>query len=293
MHSQAPRESAARSYLYVPGDRRDRLDGASARGADALILDLEDSVSVQNKGMARELVAGWLADNAGTTGQVWVRITSTSPAEDIAALTERVTGVMVPKAEPELLRTVGELLTAREQELRMAQGRTAIIALIETARGLLSAAELAAMPRVARLAIGRADLAAELGLRLESEDAGFASLPLQLVVASSAAGIASPMAPTSTDFRDLGALRESTERLLRLGFRGRSAIHPAQLATINEVFTPSDAEVQQASRLVAAFEESERGGAGVTTDDDGRMVDVAVVRSAREVLARAGARQGS
>ena len=280
-----------RSWLFVPGDSEKKLGKAVATSADVLILDLEDSVSVQNKGLARELVAGWLADNAGTAGQVWVRITSTSPADDIAALTERVAGVMVPKADPDLLRAVGELLAAREQELQAPQGGIAIIALIETARGLLSAAELAAMPRVARLAIGRADLAAELGLRLEPEDAGFDSLLLQLVVASAAAGIASPMAPTPTDFRDLGALRESTERLLRLGFRGRSAIHPAQLATINEVFTPSDAEVQRAERLVAAFEESERGGAGVTTDDNGRMVDVAVVRSAREVLARAGARQ--
>ncbi|MEO6943887.1 MAG: CoA ester lyase [Lacisediminihabitans sp.] len=293
MHSHAQSESAARSYLYVPGDQKERLDGASARGADALILDLEDSVSLQNKTLARERVAAWLADNGETTGQVWVRTTSTSPAADIAALTSRVTGVMVPKAEPELLRAVDELLTSRERELQAVHGSFAIIALIETARGLLSAAELASLPRVARLAIGRADLAGELGLRLEPEDAGLDPLLLQLVIASAAAGIASPMAPTSTDFRDLVALRESTERLLRLGFRGRSAIHPAQLATINEVFTPSEAEVQRASRLVAAFEESERGGAGVMTDDDGRMVDVAVVRSAREVLARAGARQGS
>jgi citrate lyase subunit beta/citryl-CoA lyase len=271
----------------VPGDQKDRLDGASARGADALILDLEDSVSAQNKGPARDLVTGWLAENATSIGQVWVRIAS--PAEDIAVLTGRVAGVMVPKAEPELLAAVGELLSAREEELRVARGTFAIIALIETARGLLDSAALAGAPRVARLAIGRADLAAELGLRLEAEDPAFDSLLLQLVVASAAAGIAPPMAPTSTDFRDLDALRESTERLLRLGFRGRSAIHPAQLATINRVFTPSDAEVQRAGRLVAAFEESERAGSGVTTDEDGRMVDVAVVRSARDVLARAGA----
>lgn len=245
---------------------------------------------MQNKAVARDLVAVWLATNAGTTDQVWVRIASHSPAEDIAILTGRVSGIMVPKAEPELLREVDGLLTGLERRVKLAQGSIAVIALIETARGLLSAAELASLPRVARLAIGRADLAADLGLLLEPEDAGFDPLLLQLVVASAAAGIASPMAPTSTDFRDLDALRKSTERFLRLGFRGRSAIHPAQLAVINEVFTPSDAEVQRAARLVAAFEESERGGSGVTLDDDGRMVDVAVVRSAREVLSRASGR---
>ena len=290
MHSRVFSEPVARSYLYVPGDQKARLDGASARGADALILDLEDAVSAQNKATARELVAGWLASNADSASPVWVRITSTSPEEDIAALTGRVAGVMVPKAEPDLLRTVGELLTGRERQLQLGQGRIAIIALIETARGLLAAADLAAMPRVARLAIGRADLAAELGLRLPPEDPGFHPLLLHLVVASAAAGIAAPMAPTSTDFHDLVALRQSTEQFLRLGFRGRSAIHPAQLATINEVFTPSEAEVHRAESLIAAFEESERSGSGVMTDDDGRMVDVAVVRSARDVLARSRVR---
>jgi citrate lyase subunit beta/citryl-CoA lyase len=143
------------------------------------------------------------------------------------------------------------------------------------------------MPRVLRLAIGRADLAGELGLGVDPEGDEFRPLLLQLVVASAAAGIAPPVAPTSTDFRDLGALRDSTERLLSLGFRGRSAIHPAQLETINAVFTPSAAAVARAERLVATFEAAERAGLGVITDEDGRMVDVAVVRSARELLSRA------
>jgi len=114
-----------------------------------------------------------------------------------------------------------------------------------------------------------------------------APLRLQLVVASAAAGIAAPVGPTSTDFRDLDALRASTRALLRLGFRGRTAIHPAQVPVINEVFSPSPEEIEAARRLVTAYEDAERQGRGVLTDDHGRMVDVAVVRSARDVLARA------
>ena len=152
---------------------------------------------------------------------------------------------------------------------------------------LLSAVELASARRTARLAIGRVDLAGELGLGVDPEGAEFGSIMLQLVIASAAVGIAAPIAPTSTDFRDLDALRASTEHLLRLGFRGRTAVHPAQLPVINQVFTPSPDEVARAQELVAAFEEASRQGSGVTTDADGRMVDAAVVRTAREVLQRA------
>ena len=161
------------------------------------------------------------------------------------------------------------------------------IPLIESARGLLSAVELAGAPRTLRLAIGRADLAGELALSVDPEGPEFRSILLQLVIASSAAGIAAPVAPTSTDFRDLDALRASTEQLMRLGFRGRTAVHPAQLAVINEVFTPSPGDVLRAQQLVTAFEEAERSGSGVIVGEDGSMVDVAVVRSARDVLARA------
>lgn len=199
-----------------------------------------------------------------------------------------LTGVVVPKAAPELLAQVSQLLTAQEQALGMAEGQFMVLAMIETARALLSLPEIASAPRVTRLGIGEADLAADLGLQPGSGQEELIPLRLQVVTASAALGLAAPAGPTSLDFRDLAGLRESTQALLRIGFRARTAIHPAQIAVINEVFTPSPAETARARRLVAAFEASLRGGAGVTTDEDGRMVDVAVVRAAREVLARAG-----
>jgi citrate lyase subunit beta/citryl-CoA lyase len=281
--------AAVRSYLYVPGDRPDRLAKAGDRGADALILDLEDSVSAASKDRARQTVARWLASPALPQGQLWVRVNPGQASQDIeAAGSVAVTGVVLPKAEPGLLGQLDDLLSRREREVGLTPGTLRVIPLIETAAGLLEVAAVAAAPRVLRLGIGEADLAAELRLRPGPDRAELTPLRLQIVVASAARGIAAPVAPASTDFRDLAALRESTEALLRLGFRARTAIHPAQLATINEVCMPSAEEIGRARRLLAALAAAERTGAGVTTDEDGRMIDEAVARSAREILARAG-----
>ncbi|HEU4849665.1 MAG TPA: CoA ester lyase [Terrimesophilobacter sp.] len=288
MESGGTGTGSPRSYLYVPGDQAERLEKAPGRGADALILDLEDAVAPQNKAAARELVGGWIQGHPEFGDSVWVRIIADDPAADLEAITAPIAGVMVPRAETALLAEVDELLAARESRLGIPAASIAVIPLIETARGLLDAVQLASAPRTVRLAIGRADLAGELGLGIDPEGSEFRSILLQLVIASSAAGISAPVAPTSTDFRDLEALRSSTEQLLRLGYRGRTAVHPAQLPVINEVFTPSPEEVERARRLVAAFDEAERNGSGVTVDENGRMVDVAVVRAARDVLQRAG-----
>lgn len=283
------RKGSPRSYLYVPGDQSERLGRAAERGADALILDLEDAVVPARKVVARELVAGWIGDNPVAATAAWLRITAGEPSADIDAIAGPIAGVMVPKAEPALLAEVAGLLAERERRLEAPEGSFRIIPLIETARGLLDVVRIAQAPRVARLALGRADLAGELGLSVDPEGPEFASILLDLVIASSAATIAPPVGPTSIDFRDLDALRTSTQRMLALGLRGRTAVHPAQLPVINEVFTPTPEEVERARGLVVAFEEAERSGSGVTVDHDGRMVDAAVVRTAREILQRADA----
>ena len=284
-----PGSTSARSYLYVPADREDRLARAAARGADALILDLEDSVPAAGKDRARRLLAGWLAGQREAGCELWVRINPSTAAEDIAATAgPLVAGVVVPKAEPALLAEVSRLLAEAENARGLAPGRLGVLPIVETARGLQSVAEVAASPRVVRLSLGEADLAADLGVWLSPDRAELLPVRLQVVVAAAAAGIGAPVGPTSTDFRHADALRDSTRALLALGFRARSAIHPAQLPVINAVLTPSAAEIARAGRLVAAFEAAQRAGAGVFTDEDGTMVDVAVVRSARDILARAG-----
>jgi len=281
---------SARSYLYVPGDRRDLLDKAEGRGADALILDLEDAVAVAAKPEARSAVSDWLSARQQTQQydrvEVWVRVNADGVEEDLDAVVGPILrGVVVPKAEPAVLHEVDACLSRLESQ-RQVEQPLALIGLVETACGLLAARGVAVSPRVHRLGIGEADLLAELRVVPSATREELTSLRLQVVVASAAAGIGAPIAPTSTDFRDLAALRQSTEALLGLGFRARTAIHPAQLATINEVFTPSAEQTERARRVVEAYEAAERQGTGVGTDEHGRMVDVAVVRSSREVLER-------
>ena len=277
-----------RSYLYVPGDRHDRLARALARGADALILDLEDSVVPQRKEAARQTVRDWLDEQAGAATELWVRINADSAVADLNAVaTSALTGVVVAKASPSLVNDIDMLLAPRERDLGRASDEIRLIPLIESARGLLSVVEIAAAPRVARLGVGLADLRAELGLHPDS--AGVTPLLMQIVVASAAAGIAPPVAPTSLDFRDPESLRTSSRALLGLGFRARSAIHPAQLSVINEVFTPTAEEIEEARRIVAELEHATESGSGVVAASDGSMLDVAIVRAARDVLARAQA----
>ncbi|MBC8991398.1 CoA ester lyase [Micromonospora chalcea] len=281
--------AVARSYLYVPGDRADLLDKAAGRGADALVLDLEDAVTPARKAHARETVAGYLGAAAPAGPELWVRINSDQVAADVEVLSPAAAGVWVPKAEPELLAEVDAALTRVQRRLGPDAPAFRVVALIETARGVLTAPLVAAAPRVLRLGLGEADLAGELGLQPGPERAEFAPIRSQAVVASAAAGITPPVGPVETTLRDPERLELTTRALLRQGFRARSAIHPGQIATINEVFTPTEAEVASARAVLEALERAERGGSGVATDADGRLLDRAVVRAAAEVVRRAEA----
>ncbi|MGC8463056.1 MAG: HpcH/HpaI aldolase/citrate lyase family protein [Acidimicrobiales bacterium] len=276
---------APRSFLYVPGDRPDRLAGAAGRGADALIADLEDAVPVDRKQLAKEAVRDWLA-GPRPVEQLWVRVNGETVAEDVAAVvvTPGLTGVVVPKAEPSRLLEADAALARQEHELGCPEGTFALFALVETARGLLDVTDVARSARVRHVGMGEADLAGELRLRPGPGREELRPLRLQLVVACAAAGIGAPTGPTSTDVRDVDGLRRSTEELYRLGFRSRTAIHPDQLAVVNDTFTPTAAEVSEARAVLERFESS---AGGVFVDERGRLVDAAVVRSAREVLDRA------
>lgn len=279
---------SARSYLYVPGDRPEMLAKAADRGADALLLDLEDAVAPERKAFARAAVAEWLSRHAGAHAERWVRVNAEHVAADIAAVAlPGLNGVSVAKATPAVLAAADEALAHAERRQGLPAGSIRMIPLVESAEALLELADLARHPRVLRLAVGEADLAADLRLRPSAGEPELLPLRLQVVVASAAAGLQAPIGPVAVDFRDLDALRASTRRLSDLGFRARSAIHPAQVAVINEVLTPADDEVVQARRLVERFEHAVAAGSGATTDEQGRMIDAAIVRSARETLARA------
>ncbi len=273
----------ARSALYVPGDAPDKLARAIERGADELIIDLEDAVPHGGKDAARAAVAAWLASVSPGPCRLWVRV---NPGElgiaDIRAVAgaSALAGVVAAKTETlDDLERIDAVLTEVGSE-------AGVVPLIESAVAVQRASQLAAGPRVRRLQLGEADLRADLGVTLGPGEIELLHVRSAIVLASAAAGIAPPIGPVSTDFRDLDALRESTRALARLGFVGRACIHPAQLDVVHGVFTPTPDEVAAARELLTAFETARESGSGIALDARGRMVDEAVARQARLLLAR-------
>lgn len=275
-------DQLARSALYVPGDAPDKVAKALERGADEVIVDLEDAVAPARKEYARQVVSEWLAGLAEPASRIWVRI---NPGQGQRADVEAVassgalTGLVVAKTESRAdLVAVDELLT----ELGSA---AVLVPLLESAGAVLAAAEISAGPRVKRLQTGEADLRADIGVTPGRDERELLYTRSHVVLTSRAAGVDPPMAPVSTEFRDVAAFRASTEALARLGFFGRACIHPAQVVVANEVFTPDPDEVAWARGVISTLDSS---AAGVSVDSRGQMIDEAVVRQARRVLSLTG-----
>jgi citrate lyase subunit beta / citryl-CoA lyase len=288
--------ATARSYLYVPGDQPRMLSRAADRGADALIVDLEDSVAPAAKAAARRHMADWL-DSVGPdrdTPEIWVRVSAADQAgrpalTDLAvAVHPAVTGIVQPKcADPAQLVALASALDEAECAAGLRAGHLRVVPLIETAAGVQRMRDLAIAPRVTRLQLGETDLMAELGMEPDPDGMDLAPLRLDVVLTSAACRLDPPVGPAFLALTDAAALRRTCVALRRIGYAGRVAVHPAQVPVINEAFTPDSAAVARARRLVAAYEAASNRGAGAVADADGRMVDVAVVRSARRVLAQA------
>ncbi len=282
----------ARSYLYVPGNAPDKLAKVLGRGADAVIVDLEDAVPWASKDEARATVAAWLRALDGQTEgvEIWVRV-NPGPlgVEDVAAVVAPgLRGVMVAKAESRAdLDAIDDALGKAEAREDLDAGSVGVVPLLESASAVLEARAIAAAPRVVRLQVGEADLAADLGRGEDVDDADWAPIRSQAVLGSAAAGISAPVAPVSTDFRDLERFAASTRALARRGYVGRACIHPAQVGVVNDVFTPSEDSLARARALVEVFDQAVAEGRGVVVGPDGRMVDEAVVRRARSVIALA------
>lgn len=278
----------ARSFLYVPAVRPELFDKAVSGEADAVILDLEDAVPAPDKPRAREQLAAWLDahPHAPAGSEVWVRVNPDQLDQDVAAAARPgVTGLVVAAAEPETIERAAALLDDVEPTSGLAPGATQLVGLVETARGLLGLADMAAAPRLRAFGLGEVDLLADLRIeRRASTTTTIDGLRCRLVVHSAAAGLAPPLAPTSTAFRDLAGFRESSDHLFALGFRSRTAIHPAQVPVIHAALRPTDDELVEARQVLAAFDAAD---GGITQDAEGHMVDAATVRRAREIVARA------
>lgn len=270
------RDRPARSWLFVPGDRPERFDRAWSAGADRVIVDLEDGVAARHKDQARAAVVAWLAPDH----PVYVRINAAlTPffAQDLAAVCRPgLAGIILPKAEhigP--LRTVAAALAPLD---------ATIVPLVETARGLVLARRLAASSsRIERLAFGALDLALDLGMTVSREEQELAPARFQVVLASRLAGLAPPIDGITAHINDVEALTMSSSRARNMGFGGKLAIHPRQIAPIHAAFAPSADEVAWAQQVVEASDGAERGAMRV----DGMMIDRPVVERARQVLRQA------
>lgn len=275
-----------RSWLYVPGDRPERFEKAIAKGADAIVLDLEDAVAIDRKIEARSLVADWVANGDHGRAQIWVRVNQgPMGVEDTAAVAlPGLTGICVPKVDdPSELTDINARLTEAEQKHGLDEGHWPVIPLIESAVGLTRLSSITSAQRVVQLQVGEVDLAADLGLSGDV-DLHLAPIRSRILVESIAAGILAPIGPVSTEFRDLDAFRDSTNTVIGQGFVGRACIHPDQVSIVNEMFTPTPEQVSAAQDLLDRMQTAIEAGSGVALDANGRMIDEASARSARRVI---------
>jgi len=286
--------AAARSWLFVPGDSERKQAKAAGSEADALILDLEDSVAAANLPAARAMVAAFLGARPGRQ-QLWVRVNALGTPHvlaDLAAVVPaRPDGIMLPKTDSAAdAVTLGHYLSALEVAAGASEGATRIaVVATETPAALFTLGGYGAVgPRLAALTWGAEDLAAALGAASNRVEGGGYEFTYQLArslcLAGATAAEVAPIDTVFTDFRDGAGLEREARAARRAGFTGKMAIHPDQVPVINRAFTPDAAEVAHAARIVAAF--AANPGMG-TVGMDGKMVDMPHLKQARRILAMA------
>jgi citrate lyase subunit beta/citryl-CoA lyase len=278
-----------RSLLFVPVIAKKFVDGAAARGADAIILDLEDSVPPAEKPRARTLLQEATEIVARGGADVLVRINRPLrlAIPDIeAAISPRLRALALPKVESaNHLRLLCEVIDEIETERGLTLGSTKLLAMVETAEAFFEMPAIArAHAGVVALTLGAEDFSLSVGMLPEAEGLFFPKQ--QMIIAARSAGIL-PLGflGTVADFRDLAAFRATIQRSRRLGFLGAACIHPSQIPILNEEYAPQADDVAHAERVVAAYEQATAQGVGAITVD-GKMIDVPVVERAQALLAR-------
>jgi len=284
-----------RSFLFAPGNHARRVEKAFTLAADAVIVDLEDSVAVSDKEATRKPVAEALGRPRGCRGYVRVNAPSTPfcYGDLVAVIREGIDGVVVPKLESAAdLHAIDWLIANLERERGMQPGSVDLIPIVETAIGvqrvdrLLQARSLRPYEgrwRVRRIAFGAADYANDLGLTPTLEEHELADARARLVLASRAAGVEAPLDSPWFHLREPEAFSRALERSRRGGFQGRLCIHPDQVGPVNRAYAPSEAEIASAEKIVAAFRQAEASGSAAI-QVDGQMIDYPVVHRARAVL---------
>jgi citrate lyase subunit beta/citryl-CoA lyase len=262
----------ARSWLFVPGDRPERFDKALASGADVVICDLEDSVTADAKSAARDAVATWLRGG----GRAAVRVNPVGTPwhdDDVAAISGApgLRAIVLPKSQD----------PPTVSDVAQTAGGAPIVALVETALGILRASDIAALPAVARLAFGSLDYALDVGADADDEHALLLARTA-VVMCSRAVGAPSPIDGVTTALDDEAVLLADTAKSRALGFTGKLCVHPRQIAGVHRGFAPSPAQLAWARDILAVAASSSAGAARTA---DGMLVDAPVIARANAILA--------
>ena len=276
-----------RSLLFAPGNHARRVEKALTLDSDVVILDLEDAVATSEKPATREKVVAAFQAQRRALGYVRVNAFDTPFCFDDlqAVVSSGVDGIVLPKVEsPAQLVAVDWAIAAVERDRGLAEGGIDLLPIIETGRGMAELRDIVRSgTRVRRLSFGAGDYTLDVGMRWTFGERELDHARAAIVVESRAAGLEPPI---DTVFIHLGmpeALRHSTELARDLGFQGKLCIHPEQIGPVNEAFTPTDGEIAESERYVAAFEEAEASGSA-SIQVDGYFIDYPIVEKARRTL---------
>ena len=282
-----------RSLLFVPGNTPRMLDRAIGLRPDAFVPDMEDSVPWDEKSNARNVTASYVPELAATGVSVIPRVNSLDTGlleEDLSAVVgPHIFGVSVGKMDnPEIVAEVLSLLDRAEDAAGVERGATRLVPWIESAEAIVKVYDICtASERIVAVALGAEDFTNDMEIKRTDGDAELAYARGAIAVAARAAGVLALDTPFFS-FRDVIALKANTEMSKAIGFKGRFAIHPAQLDIINSVYSPSEEEISQAQREIEAFEEAAAMGRG-STSLDGKVIDVPVVKRAQALIEKARA----
>lgn len=282
--------NALRSLLFIPGNKRNMLDKAFTCTADVIVPDLEDSVPDAEKHTARQLVAEYLPQLRKTDRWIIPRVnslaTGLTEAELDAIVSSNIDAISIGKIHSAAdIHEVAEMILRFEQLRGLEPESIKLIPWIESAKAIVNCFDIcAASSRVVAVAFGGEDYTNDMEIERSTDETQTLFARSTICNSARAADVVALDTPFFR-FRDLDGLQEHSETSKRLGFKGRFAIHPGQTDVINTCYSPSQSEIENAQRVVAAFEEAERNGRA-STSLNGMVIDVPVVKRARAILKR-------
>jgi citrate lyase subunit beta/citryl-CoA lyase len=276
-----------RSLLFAPGNHARRVEKALGLATDAVILDLEDAVAISEKVATRPIVAEALTKSRA--GKVYVRVNALTTAwcyGDIAAVVRAgLDGIILPKVEQaHELRTADWLIGALERERELSVGEIDLIPIIETGLGISNLRDICRSDtRAKRLAFGAGDFTLDMSMVWSRSELELLPYRSACVLESRAAGMEAPLDTVWADLRDAEGFAASARHAASLGFQGKMCIHPDQIGPANAAFSPDDATIAHARRVIEAFDKAEATGSA-SIQLDGQFIDYPIVQRARRVL---------